>query len=228
MPADADLTPPALARLIVDFVDALGLDAPTIVANDTGGALTQIAAANHGDRLGRLVLTSCDAFEHFFPLMFRYLRVMALVPGSLALLARAARLRPVRRGPMAFGWLMRQDPPQEILDSWSEPLADRAIRRDVAKVLRGVDKRHTLEAAERLGSFDKPVLLAWAAAAKVFPLSDAQRLASIFPNARLRTIQDSYSFVPEDQPEELAALIAEFVGGGATAADAEARAGGAA
>jgi pimeloyl-ACP methyl ester carboxylesterase len=211
MREDADLTPPGLARLIVDFTAALDLSGPTIVANDTGGALTQIAAANHGDRLGRLVLTSCDAFEHFFPVMFKYLPVMARVPGSLGLLAKASRLRAVRRAPNAFGWLMHQDPPQEILDGWTAPLRDPAIRRDAARVLRGVHKRHTLAAAERLSSFDKPVLLAWAATDRIFPLADAQRLASIFPNARLTTIQDSYSFVPEDQPEELARVTAEFL-----------------
>ena len=145
---------------------------------------------------------------------------MARVPGGLSLLARSARLRPVRRAPNAFGWLMHEDPPQEVLDGWTEPLAaDAGIRHDAAKVLRGIDKRHTLEAAERLGGFDRPVLLAWAADDRFFPLADAQRLASILPNARLRTIQDSYSFVPEDHPEELADLVAEFLGDG-RAADA--------
>ena len=79
-------------------------------------------------------------------------------------------------------------------------------------MLRGIDKRYTLEAAEKLRSFDKPVLLAWAAEDRVFPLADAERLASILPNARLKPVENSYSFVPEDQPEELAALIAEFLG----------------
>jgi pimeloyl-ACP methyl ester carboxylesterase len=212
MNEDADLTPPGLARLIADFVDALELESPTLVGNDTGGALLQIAAANHGDRFGRVVLTSCDAFEHFFPTMFKYLAPLTRVPGGLPLLARAARLRPVRRAPNAFGWLMHEDPPQEVLDGWTEPLRTNAgARRDVTKVLRGVDKRHTLEAAERLRSFDRPVLIAWAAEDRFFPLADAQRLAAILPNARLVTLQDSYSFVPEDQPEELARLIVEFL-----------------
>jgi len=209
---DADLSPPGLARLIADFVAALELDSPTVVGNDTGGALLQIAAANHGERFGRVVLTSCDAFEHFFPTMFKYLAPLTRVPGGLSVLARAARLRAVRRAPNAFGWLMHKDPPREVLDGWTEPLrTNRGVRRDVTKVLRGVDKRHTLEAAEKLRSFDRPVLLAWAADDKFFPLGDAERLASILPNARLVTIQDSYSFVPEDQPEELARVVADFL-----------------
>jgi pimeloyl-ACP methyl ester carboxylesterase len=208
---DADLTPPGLARLIADFIGALELDRPTVVANDTGGALSQIAAVNHPEAFGRLVLTSCDAFEHFFPVMFKYLKVLAGIPGAMSLLRQSVKLKPVRRAPNALGWLMRQDPPQEVLDSWTEPLRDAGVRRDVVKVLRGIHKRHTLAAAERLGEFDRPVLLAWAAADKVFPLSDAQKLAAIFPDARLRTIQDSLSFVPEDQPEELARMIGEFI-----------------
>src|SRR3954451_6357116 len=48
MDEDADLSPPGLARLIVEVIDGLGLDKPILVGNDTGGALTQIAMANDG------------------------------------------------------------------------------------------------------------------------------------------------------------------------------------
>lgn len=212
MRPDADLSPPGLARLIADLVTELGLESPTAVGNDTGGALLQIAAANHGERFGRLVLTSCDAFDNFFPTMFKYLAPLTRVPGGLPLLARAARLRAVRRAPNAYGWLMHRDPPAEVLDGWTEPIRDDAgVRRDVTKVLRGVDKRHTLAAAEKLRSFEAPALIAWAADDKFFPVAHAHRLASTLPNARLVTIQGSYSFVPEDQPEELARAILEFL-----------------
>jgi pimeloyl-ACP methyl ester carboxylesterase len=166
---------------------------------------------NHPERLSRLVLTSCDAFDRFFPPLFRYLQVVAAVPGGLAVLGRLGRFKPVRRGPIAFGWLMREDPPREVVDSWTKPLRDPAVRRDAAKVLRGIDKRFTLDAAERLGSFDKPTLLPWGTRDRVFPLEHAHRLAEILPDARVVPVKDSYAFVPEDKPEELARLIVEFV-----------------
>ncbi len=61
----ADLTPPGLVRLITDFLDALELPAVTLIANDTGGALCQLLIAANPDRVERLVLTNCDAYENF-------------------------------------------------------------------------------------------------------------------------------------------------------------------
>ena len=40
MHEDADLSPPGLAKLIADFVEALGLEDVTLVGNDTGGAIS--------------------------------------------------------------------------------------------------------------------------------------------------------------------------------------------
>jgi pimeloyl-ACP methyl ester carboxylesterase len=211
MDESADLTPPGLARLIVEMIDALGLDRPIVVANDTGGALTQIAMAEHGDKLGPVVLTSCDAFDNFFPPLFKYLSITAKLPGSVAMLGQTMRIRPLQRMPIAFGWLMSGHAPPEIMDSWARPVReDAGVRRDVTRVLRAVNKKHTLAAAEKLGGFDQPVLLAWADDNRVFPKKDAERLAEILPNARIEVVQDSRAFVPEDQPERLAELIVDF------------------
>jgi pimeloyl-ACP methyl ester carboxylesterase len=74
-------------------------------------------------------------------------------------------------------------------------------------VLKGIDPKYTLEAAEKLRTFDRPTLLAWAVEDRFFKLSFAERLAAAITGARLERIEDSYTFVPEDQPERLAELI---------------------
>lgn len=63
--SDADRSPLGLARLIADFLAALRLESVTLVGNDTGGALCQIVAAEYPERIGRLVLTNCDAIDAF-------------------------------------------------------------------------------------------------------------------------------------------------------------------
>src|SRR5204863_4168970 len=92
-------------------------------------------------------------------------------------------------------------------------LDDRRIRGDVQHFTRHIDKRLTLDAAARLGEFDRPVLLAWSAEDRFFKIAFAERLAAVFPDARLEPIADASTFLPEDQPDVLAGLIAEFAGG---------------
>ena len=100
----------------------------------------------------------------------------------------------------------------EVLRGYLAPfLADHRVRRDALKVLRGISNRQTLEAAELLRSFDRPTLIVWAPEDRFFKLRFGERLASDIPNARLVRIDDSLTFVPEDQPERLAELIAGFV-----------------
>ena len=95
-----------------------------------------------------------------------------------------------------------------VTDAWAAPSRDPAIRRDLRAVLRGVDARHLLDAVPRLREFDKPVTLAWAREDRlVFPPSIAERLAADFPRARIEWIDDSLTFVPEDRPDALAAIL---------------------
>jgi pimeloyl-ACP methyl ester carboxylesterase len=207
----ADLSPPALARLIAEFVEAVGLDDVTLVANDTGGALSQLVVTRHPERVGRLVLTPCDAYENFLPPAFRYLQALARVPGGVALVAQAMRIPANRRSPIAFGWLSKRRIPSDVLASWTEPvIRDAEIRRDVRDVLRGISTRYTLEAAERLREFGGPTMLAWATEDRFFKPKFAERLAADIPGSRLEWIEDSRTFVSEDQPERLAQLIGEF------------------
>jgi len=211
MDPGADLSPPGVARIIAGFLEALELEDVTLVANDTGGAMAQITAASHPERIGRLVLTNCDAFENFLPPAFRPLQWSARVPGMLTGVMQGMRFAPMRRLPLAFGWLIKGDFADAPTREWVEPfLTDRAVRRDTVKLLKGIDPKYTFEAAKSLRDWDKPALLAWAVEDRFFKLSYAERLAEAIPGARLERIEDSYTFVSEDQPERLAELVDEF------------------
>jgi pimeloyl-ACP methyl ester carboxylesterase len=207
----SDLGPPGLARLIADFISALELEHVTLVGNDTGGALCQLVVVNHPERIARLVLTPCDAYENFLPPMFRPLQLAARIPGAVWLIANALRPRFAQRLPFAFGWLSKRPLDRELAGAFMRPvLTDRRIRRELAATLRAIDNRYTLEAAERFPQFDKPVLLAWAPEDRFFKLHYAERMARAFPRARLEPIENSYTFVPIDQPRRTAELIASF------------------
>jgi pimeloyl-ACP methyl ester carboxylesterase len=119
----------------------------------------------------------------------------------------------VQRLPVAFGSLAKHGIPAEIIDSYVRPgYASRRIRQDTARFITGVHRRYTLAAATSLAGFGKPVLLVRAGDDRIFPAHLSDRLAELLPDARLVTVADSYTFVPEDQPAELARLVVEFAG----------------
>jgi pimeloyl-ACP methyl ester carboxylesterase len=207
----ANRSPRGIAHLIADFLDALALEHVTIVANDTGGAISQILASERPERLSGLVLTNCDCLENFLPPMLRPLQWLAHLPGAYWLIGQQMRSARLRRSPLAFGMLSHTPLLDELTAAWTAPLRDRGTRADVVATLKAIDRRDTLAAAERLREHPLPMLLAWAPDDLMFPLRFATRLAAMVPGAQLEQIPESRAFVPEDQPELLAELIDGFV-----------------
>jgi pimeloyl-ACP methyl ester carboxylesterase len=189
----------------------LDLDDVTLVGNDTGGALTQLVATRRPERLGAIVLTSCDAFDNFPPRLFRIALAPARVPGVIPVAFGGLRLRALRRLPIAFGWLTIGPIDADAEDSYVLPVLTRGeIRRDVRGLLGGLDPAYTLDAAAKLASWRKPALIAWSAEDRFFPREHAERLAQVIPGARLEWIEGARTFSPEDRPERLAELILDF------------------
>lgn len=220
MAPSADLSPRGVAHLIADALQALELHDVTLVGNDTGGAICQLVVTERPERIGRLVLTDCDAFDNFLPPLFRGFQLAARVPGLLTALVQPMRVRALRRLPIAYGLVTKRRVDHAVTDAWVRPFLTQAgVRRDTRKLLRGISKRDTVQAAERLRSFDRPALLAWAREDRAFPVEHAHRLAALLPQGRVEEIADSLTFVAEDQPERLAELIAACAGGEGYAAE---------
>ncbi|GAA5129260.1 alpha/beta hydrolase [Pseudonocardia adelaidensis] len=185
----------------------------TLVQNDWGGA--QVLVAHSGsERVARMVLVACEAFDNYPPsIAGRLLVAIARVPGGLALFARLLRFRAVRRAPGWWGWMSKRPVPDEVMEEWFRPAREQAaVRRDLATYGSSVPSREVLlEWAERNRSFTGPVLVVWAAEDRGMPADHGRRLAALYPQGRLVTIPDSYTLVPEDQPAALTAAIRAFL-----------------
>jgi pimeloyl-ACP methyl ester carboxylesterase len=208
-----DLSLPGIARLAAEFLDRLDLHDITLVGNDTGGALVQLLMCEATARVGRVVLTSCEAFGNFPPGLTGKTLVTSgkLPPALFGLFMQQMRLRAARRLPVAFGWLtIRGD---AATARWIQPvLTQPGIRRDAVRMLRAVaaDTSLLLRAADRLPDFTRPALVAWASEDRVMPPEHGRRLAGLLPQARLIEVADSYTLIPLDQPARLAQIIREF------------------
>jgi pimeloyl-ACP methyl ester carboxylesterase len=139
----------------VEFLDRLGLGDVTLVESDCGRA--QTVAARHPERLARLVLISCEAFDTYPPgLPGKMIGLACKMPRGVPLLVRTLALRPLRRLPVGIGALTRRPVPDEIVDGWLRPLrTDPAIRRDFRRYNTHIRRNELLEAAEGLWESDR-------------------------------------------------------------------------
>ncbi len=208
MAADADLTMEGIAAMVGEFLDVLGLDDVVLVGNDTGGAIAQILATTTPARLGALVLTSCDAFEHFPPPILKPFIAAAKAGPAFTAVVQPLRTRIGRR--RAYGALAYADI-DRLVSEWLEaPLNDNRIRADLRRFTASLNRQSTVHAAERLPRFTRPALVAWSADDAFFPVEDGRRLAAVLPDSRLAVIQDAKTFSMIDQPDSLAELIVDF------------------
>jgi pimeloyl-ACP methyl ester carboxylesterase len=196
----ADLSPHGVAAMIHDFMVALDLSDVTLVGNDTGGGLCQLVIDAYPDRIGRLVLTNCDAFDKFPPFPFTTVFALLRGPKSIKTLFATMRLTPLRHSPLGFGLLLTKPDP-ELTASWLEPCrTDARICRDLATLLRNVAATDLTDVSTRFERFTKPVTLVWGMRDRCFKPTLGRRMAALFPNSRMIEVADAKTFVALDDP----------------------------
>jgi pimeloyl-ACP methyl ester carboxylesterase len=209
-PSDVDHSPAALARVVAALLEKLDLHDVTLVGNDTGGAICQLVIANHRERIGRLVLTNCDAFEVFPPKKLAPLYAAARVPALWWAFAQLGRW-PGFRSRFAATVSHTAPDPHTLEMLMLRFAKNAAVREDLRRTIRAIHPRVTIEAAKTFASFDRDVLVLWGTDDIFFPVALGRRLAAAFPNARLQLVENAMLFVGIDAPRETATAISSFV-----------------
>ena len=209
----ADLSMRGMVELLGEFIQALDLREVTLAMSDWGGPLLLVGGAQH-ERIARLVVCSCEAFDNVPPKgAAKLLPYIARISGGLDAALFPFRFDRLRRLPMTYGPLSKRPVPREVMDRWFGPIRDREIRRDLRKYVRSAPqgRRELLAATDALAQFDRPALVAWASEDRLMPPEHGRRLAELLPEGHLVEIADSYTLIPEDQPAALTAHMREFL-----------------
>ena len=208
--ADQDFTLPGLARFIADCCDALELSDFDMVANDTGGAVTQVFAAGHAERLHTLTLTNCEAHDNVPP--------KALLPAVLlARMGLYARLAPrlarnVTRARKRIYGITYQDIanlPEEIARVWLEAQAGTAeAARQSQRLLTSLHARDLLAVEPALARLQVPTLIVWGTSDMFFRRKWAYWLRDTIPGAtEVVEIDGGRLFFPDERAAELTAAL---------------------
>jgi pimeloyl-ACP methyl ester carboxylesterase len=201
----ADRTIFGVAGIVAGVLAALDLEDVVLVGNDTGGVVSQLVAVHHPERLGALVLTSCDAFEHFPPPILKPV-ILAAKSKALFKTAMQTMRAPVARR-RAFDGLAYHNI-DDLTEMWVRPaLSNQAIAEDLRQFTLSLRTEVTAGVATRLPECTLPTLIAWSADDTFFEIGDGKRLAEIIPNARFELIDGARTFSMLDRPDRLADLL---------------------
>ncbi len=209
-PKHVDHSPAALARVVAGLLEKLDLRDVTLVGNDTGGAICQLVITKHPERIGRLVLTNCDAFEVFPPKKLAPLYFIARIPFLWKAFARRTLNRSTQRRFIATVQLTPPDV-ENVNMLMTRFATDAAIREDLRLTILQISPRVTLDAAKHFSKFDREVLILWGSEDIFFPVELGRRLEKAFPRAKMQVVPKARLFVGIDQPHVVAKAIADFV-----------------
>ncbi len=207
-----DLSLAALAAVLEDFCDALGLTGIDLVANDTGGAIAQILAARNPRRLATFTLTNCDTSGNTPPEAFKPVVELAAA-GQLAPTAVAMLADPGAAAKVAFGsgyeHLDRIDP--EVIRSYLEPWCGTIERaRHFERMLAALDDDDVTAVTPRLRELTVPTLVVWGTGDEFFDVSWAHWLRDTIPGTTgLITVDGARLFFPDERPMDLVPHLAQ-------------------
>jgi pimeloyl-ACP methyl ester carboxylesterase len=209
--ADQDFTLPGLARFVADCCDALELTDFDMVANDTGGAITQVFAAGHPERLHTLTLTNCEAHDNVPPKAL----LPAVLLARMGLLARLApRLMPhdnPRTAKRMYGRTYQDidNLPEDIARVWLEAQTGTAeAARQSQRLLTSLHARDLLAAEPALRRLQVPTLIVWGTGDLFFRPKWAYWLRDTIPGAtEVVEIDKGRLFFPDERAAELTAAL---------------------
>jgi len=210
----------AQARMLAEVLDALGIDRVDLVGNDSGGAIAQIFAAYHPDRLTSLVLTNCDVHDGWpppqvLPLVERA-RAGTLAPVFQPLIDRPDLAREsYARGESVPLFRSYADPSvltDEVIRLYLQPLLSSPERIDAfQRYWLGFDNAQTVAIHAALKVLEVPTLIVWGLQDFFFDKKWAYWLRDTIPGVRqVIEVDDARLFFPEDRPDSLTEPMLRF------------------
>ena len=200
-----------VADCLFDVADSLGIERFSVLGFDTGGAIAQVAVASRPERIERLALMSCDAFEHYPPMLVKPFKWAARWSPAMSLVLKTLSDNKYQHVPLPLGLVAKHKIDPSLVKAWSEPPSDPEIRADLVAFILQMSSVDTLDAAEKLRHFAGPSMVMWSRKDKVFPRKDAHRFTELLPGCQLRWIDGAYTFASLDNPTRMIELVLEFL-----------------
>jgi len=212
VPEDQDLSFDAQARMLMAFVDALGLEQVDLVGNDSGGGIVQIFAANHPERIRTLTLTNCDVEDNVFPPDFVPLVELIKAGGMLGVFKPLLGNPEAARKAFAGTFEDAERVSGETLDAYLRPAIEQEeTSRSGQRWMQALKAEDLSRVTPKLRGLRAPTLIVWGTGDNFFDVTWAYQLKETIPGATaVIEVPGAKLFFPEERPDVLAGHLRQF------------------
>lgn len=198
----------AYAALLVRLFDTLAVERAVLVGHSMGAGIALVAAAEHGERVERLVVV--DPLAYTLEVRLEERLILAPIVGEAifrTMLSRRSIQRFMRRSTYAD--------PAVATDEWVDYVWERVCRPG------GLEAAHAAldmvtdprDIERSLRAVRAPTLIVWGEKDRIFPAHTARRLANEIPHAEVCIIPACGHSPPEERPEDLVRVVLPFLAG---------------
>lgn len=213
LPASAAYSLAGAAALLARWMDQQDLPSAWVVGHDAGGAVAQVLAVAHPERVARLTLVNSIADGSWPAPRAR----VATLAARLGLYRVAARIgivpNPYLRWQIRRGFADPATAASVDVDAivWDTKVSDPAGRRAFERHLAALDPADTARIVPGLRQLAMPCQLVWGMG-DVFQRWETagQRLEQLLPSPAVTNLDDCGHFVPLDCPDRLAAAMMDW------------------
>lgn len=206
-PESADVSINAHSRIVLGFMDALGVRRADVVAHDIGGGVAQLLAVSHPERIRKLVLMDSVCFDSWPIPEFEELQK----PEAESAMSLGDFVS-MMRGFMPNGVHDKSVMTEEVIDMYLEPWSTEDGKRAFFRNLRRLNKEYTQAIADELHNLPHETLVMWGDQDPFQKPEYAEKLASAIPRAELTWVRDAGHWLIEEKPDEIADRISQFLG----------------
>ena len=204
------VTPAAQVEMLAALLDSLSIARVDLVANDSGGAVAQLFAIRHPERVRTLLLTNCDTEPDSPPPAMKPVLEMARA-GTFAdaWLAKWIADKKLARSDQGLGGMTftyRANPTDEAIDTYLGPLVATPERKALLHAYAlGLDPNPLAGIEPALKKCRVPARIVWGTGDDIFALESAAYLDRTLPHSRgVRYLDGAKLFWPEEFPDVIA------------------------
>ena len=212
------ISPITQADMLAALLDSLKEDAVDLVANDSGGLVSQLFLAKYPQRVRSLLLTNCDVDENSPPPEFvPFIEVAkkgAFVDQFLVPQLNDKALARSAKGVGGLAYTYPEKLEDETIEMYFRPLAESPLKKaQVSEYAVSMGTNLLVAVREDLKQWKGPARMVWGLKDALFGVQWAEWLDKTLSGSRgVRRLEAANLFFPEEMPEVIAEEAANLWG----------------